>query len=197
MIDSERHYLRALRHPVLRSATAGVFLRRNLITMLLSIEIMLNAVNLTFVAVGRLRSASVDGQIIVFFVDDRGGRRSGRRAGAGDRAVPAQGNAQPGRVHVVEVVGTDPRCLLLIPLLPLVGFLINAFFGKRLPKSVSGGVACAVMVAAFGVVGHRLDAQLLGLAPESRIIEQTLYTWIASGDFHAPLALPRSTRSAC
>ena len=33
--------------------TAGVFLRRNLITVLLSIEIMLNAVNLTFVAAGR------------------------------------------------------------------------------------------------------------------------------------------------
>ena len=33
--------------------TAGVFLRRNLITILLSIEIMLNAVNLTFVAFGR------------------------------------------------------------------------------------------------------------------------------------------------
>ncbi len=32
--------------------TAGVFLRRNLITILLSIEVMLNAVNLTFVAVG-------------------------------------------------------------------------------------------------------------------------------------------------
>ena len=37
--------------------TAGVFLRRNLITMLLSIEIMLNAVNLTFVAVGPLSRA--------------------------------------------------------------------------------------------------------------------------------------------
>src|ERR671914_906422 len=47
--------------------TAGVFLRRNLITMLLSIEIMLNAVNLTFVAVGRYLG-TVDGQIIVFFV---------------------------------------------------------------------------------------------------------------------------------
>ena len=47
--------------------TAGVFLRRNLITVLLSIEIMLNAVNLTFVAVGRYLG-SVDGQIIVFFV---------------------------------------------------------------------------------------------------------------------------------
>ncbi len=47
--------------------TAGVFLRRNLITVLLSIEIMLNAVNLTFVAVGRYHG-SVDGQIITFFV---------------------------------------------------------------------------------------------------------------------------------
>ena len=47
--------------------TAGVFLRRNLITLLLSVEIMLNAVNLTFVAADRYLQ-SVDGQIIVFFV---------------------------------------------------------------------------------------------------------------------------------
>jgi NADH-quinone oxidoreductase subunit K len=47
--------------------TAGVFLRRNLITILLSIEIMLNAVNLSFVAFGNAHGA-VDGQIIVFFV---------------------------------------------------------------------------------------------------------------------------------
>ena len=47
--------------------TAGVFLRRNLITVLLSIEIMLNAVNLTFVAFGR-QLGSFDGQIITFFV---------------------------------------------------------------------------------------------------------------------------------
>ena len=47
--------------------TAGVFVRRNLITILLSIEIMLNAVNLTFVAYGR-QFGTVDGQIIAFFV---------------------------------------------------------------------------------------------------------------------------------
>jgi NADH-quinone oxidoreductase subunit K len=47
--------------------TAGVFLRRNLITILLSIEIMLNAVNLTFIAFAR-QHGNVDGQIIVFFV---------------------------------------------------------------------------------------------------------------------------------
>jgi NADH-quinone oxidoreductase subunit K len=46
---------------------AGVFVRKNLITILLSIEIMLNAVNLTFVAFGRALGAA-DGQIIVFFV---------------------------------------------------------------------------------------------------------------------------------
>lgn len=47
--------------------TAGVFLRRNLITILLSVEIMLNAVNLSFVAFGR-QFGNFDGQIIVFFV---------------------------------------------------------------------------------------------------------------------------------
>ena len=47
--------------------TAGVLVRRNLITILLSVEIMLNAVNLTFVAFGRELGAA-DGQVIVFFV---------------------------------------------------------------------------------------------------------------------------------
>jgi NADH-quinone oxidoreductase subunit K len=62
-----------LNHYLLLSATlfaigaAGVFLRRNVITLLLSIEIMLNAVNLTFIAAGR-QFAAVDGQVIVFFV---------------------------------------------------------------------------------------------------------------------------------
>ena len=45
----------------------GVFLRKKLITMLLSVEIMLNAVNLTFVAFSR-QLGTVDGHIITFFV---------------------------------------------------------------------------------------------------------------------------------
>ena len=60
------HYL-ILSGMLFSIGTAGVFLRRNLITVLLSIEIMLNAVNLTFVAIGRYLG-SVDGQIITFFV---------------------------------------------------------------------------------------------------------------------------------
>ncbi len=60
------HYL-VLSAVLFTIGTAGVFLRRNVITLLLSIEIMLNAVNLTFVAAGR-QFAAVDGQVIVFFV---------------------------------------------------------------------------------------------------------------------------------
>ena len=60
------HYL-VLSGLLFAIGTSGVFLRRNVITLLLSIEIMLNAVNLTFVAAGR-QFAAVDGQVIVFFV---------------------------------------------------------------------------------------------------------------------------------
>ena len=45
----------------------GFFLKRNIIAILLSIEIMLNAVNLTFVAFSSV-SGEVAGQIFVFFV---------------------------------------------------------------------------------------------------------------------------------
>lgn len=45
----------------------GVIIRRNIIVILMSIEIMLNAVNLTFIACTR-SLGSMDGQVIVFFV---------------------------------------------------------------------------------------------------------------------------------
>jgi len=45
----------------------GALSRRNAVGILMSIEIMLNAVNITFVAIGRY-IGTVDGQIITFFV---------------------------------------------------------------------------------------------------------------------------------
>ena len=60
------HYL-VLSAVLFSIGTAGVFMRRNLITILLSVEIMLNAVNLSFVAFGRA-AGDLDGQIITFFV---------------------------------------------------------------------------------------------------------------------------------
>lgn len=45
----------------------GVLTRRNAIVIFMSIELMLNAVNLTFVALSRYLG-NIDGQIFVFFV---------------------------------------------------------------------------------------------------------------------------------
>ncbi len=45
----------------------GVLIRRNALIIFMAIELMLNAVNLSFVAFSRFL-ASMDGQIIVFFV---------------------------------------------------------------------------------------------------------------------------------
>src|ERR671935_1078383 len=72
--------------------------------------------------------------------------------------------------------------IALIPLFPLLGFAINASIGRRLPKSISGGLACLVMLASF-TVSVMAVLQVANLAPTQRVIEQTLYTWIASGDF--------------
>lgn len=46
--------------------TAGVVFRRNAIILFLCIELMLNAVNLAFVALSR--AVGIEGQVFVFFV---------------------------------------------------------------------------------------------------------------------------------
>lgn len=47
--------------------TAGVLVRRSALIVFMSVELMLNAVNLTLVTFARLHGA-VDGQVLVFFV---------------------------------------------------------------------------------------------------------------------------------
>ena len=85
--------------------------------------------------------------------------------------------------------------LALIPLLPFGGFLVNAFLGKRLPKSVSGGLATGVMAISF-VISVMQVLALAGMPPESRQINQTLFTWITAGDFTLDLALRLDALSA-
>jgi NADH-quinone oxidoreductase subunit K len=47
---------------------AGVLLRRNVIVIFMCVELMLNAVNLTFIAIAQQIGPDPAGQIIVFFV---------------------------------------------------------------------------------------------------------------------------------
>src|SRR6186997_1128149 len=77
--------------------------------------------------------------------------------------------------------------LTLIPLFPLLGFVVNAVVGRRLSKTVSGGLASLVMLASFAV-SAMVVWQLASLPVDERVIDQTLYTWIASDDFTLALA---------
>jgi NADH-quinone oxidoreductase subunit K len=60
------HYL-ILSAVIFAIGVAGVVVRRNLIVVLMSVELMLNAVNLTFIAFSRFLG-SMQGQVVVFFV---------------------------------------------------------------------------------------------------------------------------------
>ena len=60
-------YMMSLSAMIFAIGVAGVIIRRNILVMFMSIELMLNAVNLAFIAIGS-RLGSMDGQVIVFFV---------------------------------------------------------------------------------------------------------------------------------
>ena len=74
--------------------------------------------------------------------------------------------------------------LLLIPLLPFIGFVINAFIGRRLSKAVSGGLACASIIASFGVS----LAAVWSVYTAHHPIEQAAFQWITSGELSIPFA---------
>jgi NADH-quinone oxidoreductase subunit L len=76
--------------------------------------------------------------------------------------------------------------LALIPLLPFLGFLINASGGRRLPKGASGAIACLAMLGAFGASAASVWA-LVQMPAADRGIVQVVAPWLASGDFQAPL----------
>src|SRR5688500_6030798 len=79
--------------------------------------------------------------------------------------------------------------LALIPLLPFVGFVINAFLGRRLPKSVSGGVACLAIIGSFVLsflVVHGVGAGG-DLVHHAEPVRQRLFTWLPSGELQMPL----------
>lgn len=60
------HYL-ILSAVIFSIGVVGVLIRRNILVVLMSVELMLNAVNLTFIAFAS-HLGSIEGQVIVFFV---------------------------------------------------------------------------------------------------------------------------------
>lgn len=61
------YYYLVLAALIFTIGVVGVIVRRNAIVVFMCIELMLNAVNLTFVTFSRINN-NIDGQIAVFFV---------------------------------------------------------------------------------------------------------------------------------
>jgi NADH-quinone oxidoreductase subunit L len=71
----------------------------------------------------------------------------------------------------------------LVPTLPLLGFVLIVFFGKRLGEPLAGILATVLTFASFGV-GLAVFAGLLNRPESQRVYEQVLFTWIPAGRFH-------------
>ncbi len=71
----------------------------------------------------------------------------------------------------------------LVPLLPLLGFLINGLFGKRLGKGVVSWVGCGSVGLSF-LVSIGVFFELLKYSPAQRLIQKIIFPWIWSGNFH-------------
>ncbi len=75
----------------------------------------------------------------------------------------------------------------LIPVFPLIGFIINGFWGKKLPKGVVGTIGSAAVGLSF-LLTVAIFLEFIKLPMDARPVEKVVYTWIASGTFQAPVA---------
>jgi NADH-quinone oxidoreductase subunit L len=73
----------------------------------------------------------------------------------------------------------------LVPLFPLIGFLINGFFGKKMSKGLSGTVACLSVLASF-IVSVLIFMEVSASQQKSTVIE--LFSWINSDTLKIPFS---------
>ena len=76
------------------------------------------------------------------------------------------------------------KLVALIPLFPLLGFIINGFFGKKISKGLSGTIASLAVLASF-IVSLLI---FFDLKEHHEITSQTLnlFSWINSDTLHIP-----------
>ena len=94
--------------------------------------------------------------------------------------------------------------LTWIPLLPLIGFLVNGawyLFGQapagktKAGASVTGAIASTAIFGSF-ILSVLLFVRLLGMPEDFRSIEQVLFQWIHVGDFKLDMTLRLDALSA-
>jgi NADH-quinone oxidoreductase subunit L len=87
--------------------------------------------------------------------------------------------------------------LKLIPLFPLLGFLVNGLWyaliqsrpgAKKAGSIVPGTIASLAILASF-IFSVKVFLQLKGMPEASRVVEETLFSWIQVGDLNVPMTL--------
>lgn len=74
------------------------------------------------------------------------------------------------------------KIAILIPLFPLIGFLLNAFFGKRMGNKASGWIACLAMFASF-ICSVVVFSQVQSTGKAEVV---SVFDWINSGALKIP-----------
>lgn len=76
---------------------------------------------------------------------------------------------------------------VLIPLFPLIGFILVALNVKRLPHGVASAIACGSVLLSF-IAAIAVFTTLLGLPEAERSITVTVFEWIKAGNFSASMS---------
>src|SRR6187431_364654 len=84
------------------------------------------------------------------------------------------------------MVGMD-LLISLVPLLPLLGFLIVALSGKRLAQGATSVIACGSVLISF-IISIYLFTQLLASPEDHRFFSVTIFDWIKTGGFSASIS---------
>ena len=75
----------------------------------------------------------------------------------------------------------------LVPLFPLLGFLLVAFNTRRFTEGLTAVVACGAILISF-VLSVFLFVQVNNLPEVDKAIRVTLFDWITAGSFSASLS---------
>lgn len=78
--------------------------------------------------------------------------------------------------------------LWLVPFLPMLGFLILALFGKKIPRNLVPVIGAGV-VGVSALITIILGIDFLNNAVPGAVIEQHLWTWFSIGNFHPEITL--------
>jgi len=87
------------------------------------------------------------------------------------------------------------KLIALIPIIPLVGFLLNGLLGRWLTRRLSGVIACLSVFISF-VFSCVSFYMLVQLPSSERTIETTVYTWIKAGHFSVDIGFQLDPLSA-